>query len=65
MGLGGRKKVFRAMMDRKAPKDVRRKTPVVVDGNDEVAWVFLGETGEKFAVEPETGGAIRVEVRKT
>ncbi|MBA2375912.1 MAG: tRNA lysidine(34) synthetase TilS [Rubrobacter sp.] len=65
MGLGGRKKVFRAMMDRKAPKDVRRKTPVVVDGNDEVAWVFLGETGEKFAVGPETGGAIRVEVRKT
>jgi hypothetical protein len=38
---------------------------VVVDGNDEVAWVFLGETGEKFAVGPETGGAIRVEVRKT
>lgn len=64
MGLGGRKKVFRAMMDRKVPKDVRRRTPVVVDEDDEVAWVFLGETGEEFAVGPEAGGTIRVEVWK-
>ncbi|MGH3085911.1 MAG: tRNA lysidine(34) synthetase TilS, partial [Rubrobacteraceae bacterium] len=50
LGLGGTKKVLRAMMDRKVPKDVRRKTPVLVDGGDRVVWVFWGELDEKFAV---------------
>lgn len=64
LGLGGTKKVLRAMMDRKVPKDMRRRVPVVVDGRGIVAWVFLGETGEGFAVGPETEEAMRVEVRK-
>ena len=45
LGLGGTKKVLRAMMDRKVPKDLRRRTPVVVDAGERVAWVFGGELG--------------------
>src|SRR5829696_4563105 len=30
LGLGGSKKVLRAMMDRKVPRDLRRRTPVAV-----------------------------------
>lgn len=39
LGLWGGKKVLRAMMDRKVPKDLRRRTPVIVDARDRVAWV--------------------------
>ncbi len=65
LGLGGEKKVFRAMMDRKVPKDRRRKTPVVVDESGRVAWVFMGETGEEFKVDPAVEKILRLEVRKT
>src|SRR5919202_2720135 len=54
LGLGGTKKVLRAMMDRKVPKDLRRRTPVVVDTHGEVAWIFLGELGEGFKVDETT-----------
>ena len=64
LGLGGEKKVLRAMMDRKVPKDLRRRTPVVVDGQGRVAWVFLGELGEEFKVKPETERVLRIEVEK-
>lgn len=63
LGLGGTKKVLRAMMDRKVPRDLRRKTPIVVNGEGKVAWVFLGELGEEFAVW-ETEKAIRLEARR-
>ncbi len=63
LGLGGTKKVLRAMMDRRVPKDARRRTPVVVDPDGEVAWVFLGEVGEGCKVGLE-GAAIRLEVRR-
>lgn len=64
LGLGGTKKVLRAMMDRGVPKDLRRRTPVVVDGEERVAWVFLGELGEEFKVDEATKRILRVEVRK-
>ena len=64
LGLGGTKKVLRAMMDRKVPKDLRRRTPVVVDGRGRVAWVFLGELGEEFKVDEATERMMRVEVEK-
>lgn len=64
LGLGGEKKVSRAMMDRKVPKDLRRRTPVVVDGLGRVAWVFLGELGEEFKVTPATERVLRLEVEK-
>ncbi|MCA1738039.1 MAG: hypoxanthine phosphoribosyltransferase, partial [Actinobacteria bacterium] len=63
LGLGGEKKVFRAMMDRKVPKDLRRRTPAVVDGAGRVAWVFLGELGEEFKVTPATEKVLRMEVK--
>lgn len=63
LGLGGTKKVLRAMMDRKVPGDLRRRTPVVV-GADEVAWIFLGELGEKFKVDETTQRVLRVEVER-
>ncbi|QIN83686.1 tRNA lysidine(34) synthetase TilS [Rubrobacter tropicus] len=65
LGLGGTKKVLRAMMDRKVPKDVRRRTPVVVDRLGEVAWVPFGELGEGFGVKTQTGRILKVEVAKS
>jgi tRNA(Ile)-lysidine synthase len=63
LGLGGTKKVLRAMMDRKVPGDLRRRTPVVVAA-DEVAWIFLGELGEGFKVDRTTERMLRVEVER-
>ena len=66
LGLGGTKKVMRAMMDRKVPKDLRERTPVVVDASGRVAWVFLGEVGEEFKVDAGVGRkALRLEVERT
>ncbi len=64
LGLGGTKKVLRAMMDRRVPKDLRRRTPVVVDARGEVAWIFLGELGEEFKVDEATEKMLRLEVAK-
>jgi tRNA(Ile)-lysidine synthase len=65
LGLGGRKKVFRAMMDRKVPADLRRRTPVVVGRAGEVAWIPFGEIGEPFKVGRDAGRILKVEVAKT
>jgi tRNA(Ile)-lysidine synthase len=64
LGLGGRKKVLRAMMDRKVPADLRRRTPVVVGPTGEVAWIPFGEIGERFAVRTGTERILKVEVAK-
>jgi tRNA(Ile)-lysidine synthase len=64
LGLGGTKKVLRAMMDRKVPRDLRRRTPVVVSASGEVAWILLGELGEEFKVDEMTERVLRVEVEK-
>lgn len=65
LGLGGTKKVLRAMMDRKVPRDVRRRTPVVVDRRGEVAWIPFGELGEEHRVKAQTGRILKVEVAKS
>src|SRR5215212_7444722 len=64
LGLGGTKKVLRAMMDRKVPRDRRRRTPVVVDARGEVAWIFFGELGEGFKVDEATESMVRLEVAR-
>jgi tRNA(Ile)-lysidine synthase len=64
LGLGGTKKVLRAMMDRKVPKDLRRRTPLVVDARGEVAWIPLGDLGEGFKVGEATERMLRLEVEK-
>jgi len=64
LGLGGTKKVLRAMMDRKVPRDLRRRTPIVVGEGGEVAWIFLGELGEGFRVDEATERVLRVEVAR-
>ena len=64
LGLGGTKKVLRAMMDRKVPGDLRRRTPVVVDARGEVAWIPFGELGEEFRVDRATEKVLRLEVEK-
>jgi tRNA(Ile)-lysidine synthase len=64
LGLAGTKRVYRAMMDRKVPRDLRHRTPVVVDGRGRVAWVFLGETSEEFKVGVGTEKVLRLEVEK-
>jgi tRNA(Ile)-lysidine synthase len=64
LGLGGTKKVLRAMMDRKVPGDLRRRTPVVVDRRGEVAWVLCGELDERFKVGEATEKVLRLEVER-
>ena len=64
LGLGGTKKVSRAMMDRKVPSDLRRRTPVVVGGGGEVAWIAGGELGEAFKVGETTEKILRLEVER-
>jgi tRNA(Ile)-lysidine synthase len=64
LGLGGSKKVFRAMMDRKVPSDLRRWTPVVVGEGGEVAWIVGGELGEGFKVGETTEKILRLEVER-
>jgi tRNA(Ile)-lysidine synthase len=64
LGLGGSKKVLRAMMDRKVPGDLRRRMPIVVGGDGEVAWIPLGELGEGFKVDGESEKILRVEVAR-
>ena len=64
LGLGGTKNVSRAMMDRKVPRDLRRRTPVVVDGRGEVAWIVLGELDERFKVDEGTEKVLRLEVAR-
>ena len=64
LGLGGTKKVFRAMMDRKVPSDLRRRTPVVVDGRGEVAWIVLGELDERHKVDERTQKILRLGVAR-
>jgi tRNA(Ile)-lysidine synthase len=61
LGLGGGKKVLRAMMDRKVPRDLRRRTPVAVDPRERVAWVAGGEIGEEFALGAGSQRALRLE----
>jgi tRNA(Ile)-lysidine synthase len=51
-------------MDRKVPKDLRHRTPVVVDRCGRVAWVFMGELGEEFKVKTAATRALRLEVEK-
>lgn len=63
LGLGGTKKVYKAMMDRKVPRDLRSRTPVVVDRRaGRVAWILLGETSEEFKVGAGTEKVLRLEV---
>ena len=64
LGLGGTKKVLRAMMDRKVPSDLRRRTPVVVDGRDAVAWIVLGELDERYKIDEKTEKVLRLEVAR-
>ena len=64
LGLGGTRKVLRAMMDRKVPSDLRRRTPVVVGGQGEVAWIAGGELGEAFKVDEGTEKILRLEVAR-
>ena len=66
LGLGGTKKVYKALKDRKVPGDLRPRVPVVVDRIGRIAWVFLGELDEDHKVHGETGQVVRLEVlRKT
>ncbi len=65
LGLGGTKKVYKAMKDRKVPKDVRVRMPVVVDRHGKVAWVPLGELDEGHKVDEEMKQAVRLEVLRS
>jgi hypothetical protein len=53
------------MMDRKVPKDLRRRTPVVVNEWGRVVWIFLGELDEEFKVSAAAETVLRLEVQRT
>ena len=65
LGLGGTKKGYKAMKDRKIPGDLRRRTPVVVDRQGVVAWIFMGELDEEHKVDGETERVVRLEVLRS
>lgn len=65
LGLGGTKKVYKAMKDRKVPRDFRARMPVVVDRSGEVAWVPMGEVDEGHKVGEGTGQVVRLEVLRS
>jgi tRNA(Ile)-lysidine synthase len=65
LGLGGTKKIHKAMMDRGVPKDIRPRTPVIVDRRGRVAWIFAGELDEEFKIRAGTKKALRVEVESS
>ncbi len=64
LGLGGSKKVLRAMMDRGLPRDLRRRVPVVVAADGGVAWISGGELGEDYRVRGQTEKVLRLEVKR-
>lgn len=65
LGLAGTKNVYKAMKDRKVPRDLRARMPVVVDRRGKVAWVLLGELDEEHKVGGETGQVVRLEVLRS
>lgn len=65
LGLGGTKKVYKALKDRKVPKDVRPGMPVIVDRHGKVAWVPLGELDEEHKVDEEMEQVVRLEVLRS
>ena len=62
LGLEGTKKVYKALKDRKVPRDLRARMPVVVDRSGMVAWIPLGEVDEEHKVGEETEQVVRLEV---
>jgi tRNA(Ile)-lysidine synthase len=59
LGLGGSKSLQDLFTDRKVPRERRHRLPVVVS-DGEIAWVPGVATGERFRVEPETKGRVRL-----
>jgi tRNA(Ile)-lysidine synthase len=50
LGLGGRKKLQDFFVDRKVPRALRDRVPLVVDGLDRIVWVVGHGVGEEFRV---------------
>ncbi|MDH4066348.1 MAG: tRNA lysidine(34) synthetase TilS [Acidobacteriota bacterium] len=64
LGLGGRKKLQDVFVDRKVPRDQRALVPVVVDGQDRIAWVAGLVVGEPFRVTPRSSAVVVLTLRR-
>jgi tRNA(Ile)-lysidine synthase len=57
-GLGGTKTLQDLFTDKKVPRELRRTLPVVVTGDDEIAWVAGVAVDERFAAGADAADAI-------
>lgn len=58
LGLNGRKKVQDLFVDRKVPRDERRRVPIVTDETDRIIWVAGHALAEPFRVTPATKSVV-------
>ena len=59
-GLGGSKSLQDLFTDRKVPRAARRRVPVAVAADGEIAWVAGLATGERFRATEATERRIRL-----
>ena len=60
LGLQGSKKVSRFFMDRKIPKALRSRIPLVFSG-EEIVWIAGMEIGQAFSLDPQSSRALEME----
>ena len=60
-GLGGTKKLSDFFIDRKIPRRLRDRVPLLVDGND-ILWVVGIRRGDKARITEDTRKILEVQV---
>jgi tRNA(Ile)-lysidine synthase len=63
LGMKGRKKLQDFFVDRKVPREERRRVPLVVDGDDRIVWVAGHAVSEDFRVSGATRAVVILKLR--
>ena len=63
LGLKGRKKLQDFFVDRKVPREARRRVPLVVDDADRIVWVAGHAVSEDFRVSGATRAVVILKLR--
>jgi tRNA(Ile)-lysidine synthase len=63
LGAGGRRKLQDLFVDRKVPRAVRDRTPIVVDADDRIVWVAGHAVSEDFRVSDATRAVVILKLR--
>jgi tRNA(Ile)-lysidine synthase len=64
LGAPGRRKVQDLFVDRKVPRDERRRVPIVVDATGRILWVAGVAVAEECRVTAPEAGVVTLEMRK-